>query len=410
MNNFSASNWPIDGTPNRISQVPLNQICDLADLARNDSDVIKLWIGESDLPTPQFIKDAAIEALAKGQTRYTYSHGLPALREALSAYHQRHWGVSVRPDRFSVTTGGVQAIMQAFQAVLDPGDEVVVPVPAWPNLIEIVNILGGKVVPVRYDARQGEGFRLDLDVLFSKVTSKTKVIAINSPSNPTGWIMSKVDMIRLRDFARERGIWIVSDEVYSHFTYEGGLASSFLEITEPTDRLLITNTFSKNWCMTGWRMGWVIFPRGLSTVFDNLSQYNTTSVSTFSQYAGIAALEQGDSVIRSLVERAREGRNIICPALEKVPGVKVFWPQGTFYFFFSIDGLSDTYSAARDILAKTRVGVAPGSAFGPGGEAYLRVCFAVAPELIAEGSRRLVSYLSDRTADNAAEIELASTD
>lgn len=397
-NNHATDAWPLTGTPDRINTIPLNQICDIADLARNDPDVIKLWIGESDLPTPDFIKQAAIEALNAGQTRYTYSHGVPALRQALNEYHKRHWGIDVGADRFSVTAGGVQAIMQAMQAVLSPGDEVVVPVPAWPNLLEIVNILGGKIVPVPYTTRQGEGFDLDLDELFARVTDKTKVISINSPSNPTGWIMPRKDMIRLRDFARERGVWIVSDEVYAHFTFDGSFAPSFLEITEPTDRLLITNTFSKNWCMTGWRMGWVIFPRGLSVMFDNLSQYNTTSVTTFNQYGAIAALQQGDDTIRALVERARVGRDIICNALAAVPGVRVLWPQGTFYFFFAIDGITDTYAVARDILNKTGVGVAPGSAFGPGGEAYLRVCFAVAPELISEAADKLVPYLTELTA------------
>ncbi|MBN9053948.1 MAG: aminotransferase class I/II-fold pyridoxal phosphate-dependent enzyme, partial [Rhizobiales bacterium] len=328
--------WPIAGTPERISRIELNQICDIADLAREDPDVIKLWIGEGDLPTPDFIKDAAVAAMQAGHTRYTYSHGVPALRAALDRYHKRHWNVDVGPNRFSVTAGGVQAIMQAFQAIISPGDEVIVPVPAWPNLVEIIGILGGTVVPVPYRTTGSGGFTLDLDDVYAAVTPRTRAIAINSPSNPTGWIMPKEQMVEVRDFARERGLWIVSDEVYCHFTYDGTIAPSFLEVTEPTDRLLITNTFSKNWCMTGWRIGWLIYPEGMSTVFDNLSQYNTTSVSTFSQYAAVAALDQGDDFIRQLVERSARGREIICATLDKLPNVKVFWPQGTFYFFFSV--------------------------------------------------------------------------
>ncbi|MFV0491333.1 MAG: pyridoxal phosphate-dependent aminotransferase [Pseudorhodobacter sp.] len=393
MNHFESATWPMAGTPDRISRVPLNQICDIADLARNDPEVIKLWIGESDLPTPDFITKAAVTALDAGQTRYTYSHGVRELRQALSAYHKRHWGLDIATDRFSVTAGGVQAIMQAMQAVMEPGDEVIVPVPAWPNLLEIVNILGGVVEPVPYGVEQGKGFALDLDEVFARVTPRTKVIAINSPSNPTGWIMEREDMQTLLDFARECGLWILSDEVYAHFCYDRKIAPSFLEIAKPTDRLIVTNTFSKNWCMTGWRMGWLIYPQGMGTVFDNLSQYNTTSVSTFSQYAAIAALNEGDETIAALVARAREGRDIICNALSAVPGVRVLWPQGTFYFFFAIDGITDTYTLARDILDKTGVGLAPGSAFGPGGEAYLRICFAVAPELLREAAARLIAYL-----------------
>ncbi len=279
---------------------------------------------------------------------------------------------------------------------LNPGDEVVVPVPAWPNLVEIVGILGGKVVPVPYRTREAGGFTLDLDDLFAAVTPKTRVIAINSPSNPTGWIMPREQMIAVRDFARERGIWIVSDEVYSHFTYDGKLAPSFLEITEPTDRLIVTNTFSKNWCMTGWRVGWLVYPEGMSTIFDNLSQYNTTSVSTFSQHAAVAALDQGDDFIKSLVERSAKGREIICSTLDRLPNVRVFWPEGTFYFFFSVHGMNSGYEMARRILKQAGVGVAPGSAFGQGGEAFLRVCFAVDPALIEEGARRLETFLRDQ--------------
>lgn len=406
MEDFRSTGWPAAGTPDRISGIALNQICDIADLARDDPAVIKLWIGESDLPTPRFIRDAAVAALDAGHTRYTYSHGVPALRAALAAYHRRHWNVDVGADRFSVTAGGVQAIMQAFQAILQPGDEVVAPVPAWPNLLEIVRIVGGKMVPVPYRTQQGGGFDLDLQDVLAAVTPRTRAISINSPSNPTGWIMPREDMVALRDFARERGIWIISDEVYCHFDFGGGPAHSFLEITEPTDRLIVTNTFSKNWCMTGWRIGWLIFPHGLSTVFDNLSQYNTTSVSTFSQHAAVAALNEGDGFIASLVERARTGRDIICRALDGIPGIRVFWPQGTFYFFLAVEGVTDTYALARDILRETAVGVAPGSAFGPGGEAYVRICFAVSPELLNEAASRLVPYLG-RLGEKAARADIA---
>lgn len=391
--NFHDNEWPISGTPTRINGIKLNQIADIADLARDNPNVIKLWIGEGDLPTPDFIKQAAVSALTAGHTRYTYSLGIPALREALNRYHKRYWNVDVGADRFTVTAGGVQAVMQALQAILNPGDEVIVPVPAWPNQMEIVGIVGGKVVPVSYRTTENGGFTLELDDLFAAVTPKTRAIIINSPSNPTGWIMPKEQMIAVRDFARERGIWIISDEVYAHFTFDGSITPSFLEITEPTDRLIVTNTFSKNWCMTGWRIGWLIYPKGMSLIFDNLSQYNTTSVATFLQYAAVAALEEGDAFIKSMVERSAKGREIICTTLDKLPNVRVFWPSGAFYFFFSVKGMDSGYHMARKILQETSVGVAPGSAFGPGGEAFLRVCFAVNPELITEATNRLEAFL-----------------
>lgn len=391
--NFQSDQWPISGTPTRINQIKLNQIADIADLARDNPNVIKLWIGESDLPTPDFIKQASVSALHAGHTRYTYSLGIPALREALSRYHKRHWNVNIDIDRFSITAGGVQAVMQALQAILNPGDEVIIPVPAWPNQIEIAGIVGGVVVPVSYRTKASGGFTLELDDLFAAVTAKTKAIILNSPSNPTGWVMPKEQMLAVRDFARERGLWIISDEVYTHFTYDGSLIPSFLQICEPTDRLIVTNTFSKNWCMTGWRMGWLVFPKGMSLVFDNLSQYNTTSVATFLQYGAIAALDEGDGFIKTLVERSAKGREIICSALDRLPNVRVFWPEGAFYFFFSVTGMESGYRMARQILQETSVGVAPGSAFGPGGEAFLRVCFAVDPALITEATQRLEGFL-----------------
>jgi aspartate/methionine/tyrosine aminotransferase len=394
---WHSQTWPVAGSPKRITGIALNQICDIADLAREDPNVIKLWIGEGDLPTPDFIREAATAAMASGQTRYTYALGVPALREALDRYHKRHWNLEIGADRFSVTAGGVQAVMQALQAVLNPGDEVIVPVPAWPNLLEIVRILGGKVVTVPYRVAGEGGFHLDMDDIVAAVTPRTRVIAINSPSNPTGWIMPRGQMAAVLDFARARGIWIISDEVYAHFTYNGAIAPSFLELAEPTDRLIVTNTFSKNWCMTGWRIGWLVYPRGMNQVFDNLGQYNTTSVATFIQYAAVAALDEGDDFIKSLVARSAKGREIICAALDSVPGVKVFWPEGTFYFFFSVHGMNNGYDVARRILREVGVGVAPGSAFGPGGEAYLRVCFAVEPSLVQEAADRLVAFFPKDT-------------
>ena len=395
--NFQSPEWPLSGAPDRISRIQLNKICDVADLARNDPDVVKLWIGEGDLTTPPFIRRAAIDALEAGQTRYTYSHGVPALREALGRYHQRHFSVDIPADRFSVTAGGVQAVMQGLQAILQPGDEVVVPAPAWPNLVEIIRILGGEVVSVPFSVTESGRFDLSLTNIFRAVTPRTRAIVINSPCNPTGWIMPSKDMRALLDFTREKGLWLISDEVYSHFTYGTGLAPSFLQISEPTDRLIVTNTFSKNWCMTGWRMGWLVFPKGMSTIFDNLSQYNTTSVSTFSQYGGIAALDHGDAFISELVARCAKARDIICSALERFNNVRVYRPDGTFYLFFSIDGMRDSYETAIRILKQARVGVATGSAFGSEGEGFLRICFAVDPAVIQEGADRLARFIPSLT-------------
>ena len=382
--------------PERVRGLGSSQIAEVADLAREDPAVIKLWIGEGDLPTPDFVTEAVVQALREGHTRYTYSLGLPRLRQALADYHRRHWGVEVAPSRFSVTSGGMNAVMQAFQAVLEPGDEVVHPSPAWPNLLEAARICGGVPVPVAYRRKADGGFTLSLEDLFAAVTERTKVIVINSPSNPTGWVMPRADMERLLAFARERKIWILSDEVYNHFTYGNAIAPSFLEIARPDDRLLVTNTFSKNWAMTGWRAGWVVYPQGLDATFAKLNQYNTTSIPTFVQHAAIVALEQGDSFIRKMVGRCAESRQIFVDGLARLPGVTLSVPEGAFYLFFSVEGEKSALDLAKRVLREAKVGVAPGTAFGPAGQGCLRLCFAISPELAREAMARLEGFFSRR--------------
>ncbi|WP_027350053.1 pyridoxal phosphate-dependent aminotransferase [Halotalea alkalilenta] len=383
------------GLSSRVAEMPENQIARIADLARNDPEVIKLWIGEGDLPTPGFINQAAERALKDGETRYTYSQGLPQLREALARYHQRHWNVAVDPSRFCITVGGMNALMLSLQMILEPGDEVITPTPAWPNSLEAIRILGGVNVTVGYEFDAAGGMNLPLDALFGAVTPRTRAIFINSPSNPTGWKMSREEMIQLRDFCRERRLWIIADEVYAHFVYDdAGVAPSFLEICAADDRLIVTNTFSKNWCMTGWRAGWAIVPEGLGALLSNLGQYNTTSIPTFIQHACVAALEQGDDFIRYQVERCRASRQVLVEGLSRLPHVSVFAPQGTFYLFFRLDGVSgESFEIARHILEQAKVGIAPGSAFGDGGEGYMRICFAIDPALAQQALERLTPCL-----------------
>jgi aspartate/methionine/tyrosine aminotransferase len=383
---------PFDDLPVRIRELSVNQIAEIADLGREDPDVIKLWIGEGDLATPAYVTEAAAEAMRAGHTRYTYAQGLPRLRQALSDYHRRHWEVEVPASRFTITAGGMNAIMQGMQAVLSPGDEVIIPGPHWPNMAETVRVLGGEPVFVAFRQSESGGFVLALEDIVAAITPRTRVIAINSPSNPTGWVMPRAEMVALRDLVRERGLWLLSDEVYNHFTYGNAIAPSFLEICDGSDRLLVSNTFSKNWAMTGWRAGWLIFPDGMDKVFDNLSQYNTTSIPTFIQYACIAALEQGDEFIRTIVGRCRESRRIFCEGLAAIPGIRLQPPEGSFYLMFSVEGETDARALAVRLLREAKVGLAPGTAFGPAGQGKLRLCFAIDTALAEEAMRRLRAF------------------
>lgn len=382
----------LDTLPPRIKDLGQNQIAEIADLAREDPAVIKLWIGEGDLPTPSFVTEAAEAAMRAGQTRYTYSHGLPQLRQALADYHRRHWNVEVAPERFTITAGGMNAIMQGMQAVLSPGDEVIIPGPHWPNMAATVQVLGGVPVTVPFRRAVNGGFTLALEDIEAAITPRTRVIAINSPSNPTGWVMPKAEMLALRDLVRARGLWLLSDEVYNHFTYGNAIAPSFLEICDENDRLLVSNTFSKNWAMTGWRAGWLIYPPGLEPVFGNLGQYNTTSIPTFIQYACIAALEQGDDFIRTMVARCRESRRIFCEGLGAIPGIRLQPPEGSFYLMFSQDGVTDSRALAIRLLREAKVGLAPGTAFADDDDGKLRLCFAISPGLAEEAMARLAAF------------------
>ena len=378
--------------PDRVQQIGFSQIGMVADLGRDDPDVVKLWIGEGDLPTPPFIVEAAHKAMEAGHTRYTYSRGVPALHQALSAYHQRHWGVDIAPNRFTITAGGMNAIMQVAQALLDPGDEIIIPSPAWPNLAQAVKIAGGVPVSVAYRGGADGRFSLNLQDILDAVTDRTKIIVVNSPSNPTGWVMPLAEMEALRDAARERGLWILSDEVYSHFVYGNAVAPSFLQICTDQDRLIVSNTFSKNWAMTGWRAGWLVYPAGLDTTFARIGQYSTTSIPTFIQHAAITALNEGDDFIRTMVARCAESRAIMVDGLSRLKGVTVFQPQGAFYLMVRVAGEETSLNLAFRLLREVKVGVAPGTAFGPEGEGFLRMCFAISPELAREAVARLTDF------------------
>ncbi len=354
--------------------------------------LIRLWVGESDLPTPAFVCDAAVASLRAGDTFYTHQRGIPPLRRAISEYLRRHLHVGVDIERVIVTASGMQGMMETMQALLGAGDEAVVVSPVWPNIFAAVHLQQAVPVHVPLQPRAGR-WSLDLERLFDACGPKTRVLYVNTPGNPTGWVMRREEMVAVRDFARQRGLWIVADEVYGRFVYDDAPAVSFLKIMEPEERLIVTNTFSKNWAMTGWRVGWVVIPRGLGQVFENLVQYNTSGTPAFLQQGCVAALEQGDGFTASLIERCRRGRDIACDALAAVPGVNFIRPQGAFYLFFRVEGEDDSVALAKRMVDEANVGLAPGTAFGDGGHGYLRLCFAPSHDTLKEGVGRLVETL-----------------
>jgi aspartate/methionine/tyrosine aminotransferase len=372
--------------------LPESGIVKVFNYGRNREGLIALWAGEGDTPTADPIRAAAKAALDEGQTFYTYQRGIPPLREALAAYVSRLYGRPLPPDEFFATCGGMQAIQMAVQLIVGAGDEVVVPAPGWPNFAGAILSHGGvpRFVPMQFGAK---GWTLDLDRLFAACNGRTRALFINSPSNPTGLVASEEELSAILAFARDRGLWIIADEIYGRYYYDGDVAPSFQTLREPGDRILFVQTFSKNWAMTGWRMGWLQAPPELGQVIENLIQYNTSGVPTFLQPAGVAALIEGETITREQIARAAEGRRIVCSAIEPFGNVRFAWPAGAFYLLFGIEGESDSLATAMKLVDEANVGLAPGSAFGPEGEGFFRICYQRSPEKLRDAMARLTAWL-----------------
>lgn len=382
----------INSMRSEATSSPESGIVAVFNYGRDREGLTPLWTGEGDLPTPEFIHRAATEGLIAGDTFYTWQRGVPKLRQALADYHQRVYGKSMPPERFFVTGSGMQAIQIAIQAIAGSGDEVIIPSPIWPNITAALGIMGAKPVLVSMDFSPN-GWSLDLDKIASSITDKTTALFINSPGNPTGW-MADLDMLQdILDLARKHGLWIIADEVYGRFVYNGDRAPSFYDIAEEEDRIIYVNTFSKNWAMTGWRVGWISAPPELGQIFENLIQYSTSGVAGFMQRGAIAALDEGEAFILEQREKARQSRDILVEALNSTGKARFAVPQGALYLFFSIDGEPDGIELAKRLVDEANVGLAPGEAFGPGGEGFLRACFLRDTDQIKAAAERMAECL-----------------
>jgi aspartate/methionine/tyrosine aminotransferase len=376
---------------------PASGIVEVFSYGRNRPGIIPLWAGEGDMPTPAFICEAATRSLAAGETFYTYQGGIPELREAIARYHERLFGGSYDANRFFVTLGGMQAIQTAVRLAAGSGDEVLIPTPAWPNFTGALTVAGARAVEV--PMRSGpQGWALDMAPLADAVTPRTRAIVINSPSNPTGWTASRDEQQGVLDLARRHGLWIIADEIYGRYVFDpavtvgNGRAPSFRDLMSADDRILFVQTFSKNWAMTGWRMGWLEAPPALGPTIENLIQYSTSGVPVFMQRAGIVALEQGEGFVAHQIARAKRGRDIV-GGLAKAGLVELPPPQGAFYAFVKVPGATDSRRLALQLVDDSNVGVAPGFTFGAGGEGYLRLCFSRRADDLEEAVRRLTPAL-----------------
>lgn len=376
-----------------IRALELTGIGKIALGALDDPEVIPLWFGESDIVTPAFIRDAAKRALDEGKTFYNYTRGHLALREALLRYHQRLYGIELEPDRIHAPGSTMLTVMLAGQMMLRPGDEVITIGPYWPNIVVVIEVLGGRAVPVRLVEAQ-DGWQLDLDALAARVTRRTRAVYVNSPSNPTGWVMRQDEARALLELCRHHGLGLISDEVYHRNMFgTPDPAPSLLSLAEPDEPVFVLNGFSKAWAMTGWRLGWMVTPRGLAEPMAMLAEVNNTGATAFAQYGGIAALEKGEGFVREFVARCARNRDVVMRILGGHPRVRLARPRGAFYAFARIEGLVDGLAFCRRVLAEARVGIAPGYTFGPGNEAHFRLCFARRTEEVEEACQRIVGVI-----------------
>ena len=376
-----------------MRDLPGSKIREVANAGLGRSDVLAFWFGESDEPTPAFVREAAIASINSGDTFYSHNLGQPELREALSRYvsglHR-----PVQAGRIAVTSSGVNGLMLAMQALAGAGDEVVAVVPVWPNLTAQPAILGASVKRVSLKVHAG-AWTLDIDALLSAVTEQTRVLLVNAPNNPTGWTLTRAEQRTILDHCRRTGTWIVADEVYERVFFGGtATAPSFLDIADVDDRLIVAHSFSKSFLMTGWRLGWLVVPPTLIDAVGKLIEFNTSCAPVFVQRAGLAALAQADVFVPGLIDRLKTCRDTLIPALAALPGVQVANPLGGMYAFFRVDGQDDSLAFAKRLVSEVGLGLAPGAAFGIEGEGWLRWCFASRdPQRLLDGVERLKKAL-----------------
>ena len=383
----------IESLSARATEAPESGIVEIINYARGRDKLLPLWAGEGDLPTPDFINQAAKQALDNGETFYTHQRGIPELRQAIADYYGRHFGASLTPEHIYVTGSGMHAIKLMVEALTEVGDEAIYFTPAWPNIAAALGVSGAHKVGVPLSFTDGK-WALDLERVEATITDKTRMIFVNTPANPTGWTASLADIRALLEIARKHGIWILADEIYALYHFAGGRAASFLDVMEDGDRVVFVNSFSKNWSMTGWRVGWLVAPPEIGDTIENLVQYTTSGVAQFMQQGALAAVRDGDDFIAENIARASEGRDILCDRLLATNRVQTLKPDGALYAFLKVDGVTDSRRAALDIVDKTGVGLAPGSAFGPGGNPFLRACFLRNGDQLREAADRLADYIN----------------
>jgi aspartate/methionine/tyrosine aminotransferase len=377
--------------------VPHSRIRELANIAFGMKDVLSLYFGESNQPTPDFIKEAAARALAEGHTFYTPNAGLLSLREALRDYYIRLHNVTLDPAReIVVTVSGVQALNVVIRCMLDPGDEALVMTPAWPNGASIITMASARPVFIPQPMRGGR-YEIDWDLLEASVTQRTRMLLYTSPSNPLGWVATDTDQERLLEFARRHALWLLADEVYERLWFEtpelGTPVPSILRKATRDDAVVVAQSFSKSYCMTGWRLGWMVARADIAEKAAQMNEFIVSCASGVTQKAGEAALAYGEPEIRRFLSQLKANRDYCLDKLSAMPGLTVPRPEGAFYLFPRVEGMTDSFDFCRRLLVETNVGIAPGVAFGPGGDGSVRICYAADESVLKPAMERIGTFL-----------------
>ncbi len=387
--------------------VPHSRIRELAEIAMGMEVVYKLYFGESNVATPDYIKRAAQKAMADGFTYYTENAGLPSLRRALARYYSDLHGVELDPTReIAITASGVQALNVGIRCMLDPGDEGIVLTPSWPNGASIMQMSNATPREIPQVIVNGQ-YAIDFDALERAVTPRTKLLLYTSPSNPLGWTATEQDQEKLLEFSRRHNIWLMADEVYERLYYPalaqplekgklGGAAPSILKKCTREDAVVVVQSMSKSHCMTGWRVGWMVGRQDLVARASQLNEFIISCASGFGQRASETALLWGEQPLREMLCKLRENRDFCYGVLSKIKGVTIPKPDGAFYLFMKVDGMTDSFAFCKELLMETKVGLAPGVAFGTGGEGNVRICYASDRPILEEAMARLKTFLESR--------------
>ncbi len=371
-----------------IVSIPGSRILEIARIAWATQDAELLCFGESDLPSPDAALRAAIAGLEAGATRYPDVRGLAELRSALAGYLSALHARPVAEERIQVTASGMTAVSVALAATVRPGDRVVLHSPSWPNVGNAARLRGAQVDELALTALPAGGFTLDLDKLDSALRG-ARAFILNSPNNPTGWTATLDELSAILEIARKHGVWLISDEVYSRLVYDATEAApSLLDVAEPDDQVIVCNSFSKTWIMTGWRLGWLVVPEPARDAITEIVEVTHSGVAPFIQLAGLAAVQDTETVQR-FRQHCAVGRKLTGEALSGLNDIRYAAPDGAFYAFIGVDGVSDSLALAKRLVTEHKVAVAPGIAFGAAGEGYLRVCFAQSAERLERALGRL---------------------